>query len=81
MVDENQGDVPKEVDNTRSENGQMLARTWTVAANFRTPSDYGIPAAPTFAMEYGADGSLTVFACPNTREPLLTIDCSMKVRR
>jgi hypothetical protein len=38
----------------------MLARTWVIAANFRTPADYGIPAAPSFAAKRRADGTLVL---------------------
>ena len=64
-----------------NEDGAMLARTWTIAANFRKPADYGIPAAPTFCGERRPDGTLVLFACPETRESVMTAERSMTVRR
>lgn len=40
---------------------RMLARTWTIAANYRSPSDYGIPTAPTFEAKQHTDGTLLLF--------------------
>ena len=68
-------------DHTAKKGGAMLARTWTIAVNFRKPADYGIPAAPTFCGERRPDGTLVLFACPETRESVMTAERSMTVRR
>lgn len=80
---ENEGeggsDTVREQSTESSEN--MLARTWTIAANFRKPGDYGIPTAPSFCGECRTDGSLVLFACSKSRKPLITVENSMNVRR
>ena len=55
----------------------MLARTWVIAANFRTPADYDIPAAPTFEAERGDDGELILFGSEGR---VLTAEDSQRVR-
>lgn len=42
--------------------GWMRARTWTIAANYRSPADYDIPTAPTFTAERRADGTLVLLS-------------------
>ncbi|ELY57789.1 hypothetical protein [Natronococcus jeotgali] len=74
-------DEPRDARDESVEAGRMLARTWTVAANFRSPCDYGIPTAPTFAAERRADGTLALFACPTATEPVLTASRTVTVRR
>jgi len=49
----------------------MLARAWAITSNYRTPSDYGILPAPTFAAERRADGTLVLLACPNSTAPIV----------
>lgn len=60
---------------------RMLARTWVITSNFRSASDYGIPSAPTFTAEHRADGTLVLFACPNSTEPIITAEHPTSVRR
>lgn len=64
-----------------NEDGAMLARTWTIAANFRKPADYGIPYAPTFPAECHSDGTLALFRDADSTEPFAIASNGMKVRR
>jgi hypothetical protein len=52
---------PDEPEDDEAESpGRMLARRWTIAANFRSPADYGIPTAPRFPTERRNDGTLVL---------------------
>ncbi|MFT4921582.1 MAG: hypothetical protein ACI8XM_000785 [Haloarculaceae archaeon] len=62
------------------EAGQMLARRWVIAANYRSPGDYGIPTAPTFTAERAPDGTLVLFEAAS-QEPVLTSQQPFRVRR
>lgn len=81
MSDEDQTKPEKNAVDNSTEAGRMLARTWAIASNYRTPSDYGIPPAPTFTAERRADGTLVLLACPNSTEPVMTAEHSVKIRR
>jgi hypothetical protein len=41
----------------------MLVRQWTIAARFYEPSDYDVPAPPTFRAERGDDGTVVLYDC------------------
>ncbi|MFC6765246.1 hypothetical protein [Natrinema soli] len=71
-------DDSEETDDDRT--GTMLARTWVIAANFRTPADYGVPTAPSFPAERRADGSL-VLIDPDDSTPVMTVGKTVSVRR
>ncbi len=73
-------DEPDDTTDSNQNAGQMLARTWVIAANFRTPADYGIPTAPSLPAERRANGALTLLH-PDDSTPLLTIEAPMSVRR
>jgi hypothetical protein len=81
MVDETRDGSGKSAGEPGDE-GRMLARTWTIAANFHDPIEYGIPEAPTFTAEYGSDGSIALFVSDSEdAEPVLLATRSMSVRR
>ncbi|TMT81673.1 hypothetical protein E2L06_17245 [Haloterrigena sp. H1] len=73
-------DDPDDAPSSDEKEGQMLARTWVIAANFRTPADYGIPTAPSLPAERRADGTLT-FVDPDDLTPLLTVETPVSIRR
>ena len=73
-------DEPEDGSGPNGETGTLLARTWVIAANFRTPADYGIPAAPSFAAERRADGTL-VLVEPDDSTPVMTVENPIPVRR
>jgi len=50
----------------------MLARRWTIAANYREPADAGIPEAPTFETDHTTRGRVAFY--PETGEPDTTTD-------
>lgn len=72
-------------DNDRSdrdpdERERMLARTWVIAANYRSPIDYDIPTAPSFTAERSPDGRLVLLA-PDGEDSVLIAASPSKVRR
>ncbi len=60
--------------------GRILAQTWSLAANFRTPAEYGIPTAPVFEANYCDDGTLVLVAS-NSGKTVLTAKRASRVRR
>jgi hypothetical protein len=60
--------------------GTMRARTWTIAANFRTPADYDVPTAPSLPAKRRADGTL-VLVDPDDSTPVMTVGEPVSVRR
>ncbi|MFB6107744.1 MAG: hypothetical protein ABEJ82_02740 [Haloplanus sp.] len=58
----------------------MLARQWSLAVNFRTPSDYGVPDAPEFPAETHEDGTL-VLRDPETGSVVMVAGRPRTVRR
>ncbi|MCY4729708.1 hypothetical protein KY092_03930 [Natronomonas gomsonensis] len=73
-------DDPGSGDSTPDGAGRMLARTWVIAANYRSPADYDIPTAPMFRGERRADGTLVLYG-PDGDEKLLSASESATVRR
>jgi hypothetical protein len=71
---------PDDPDADEGTSARMRARTWTIAANYRSPADYGIPTAPTFTAERRADGTLVLLAGEG-RELVLTAGRPSAVRR
>ncbi|WP_255149312.1 hypothetical protein [Halorarius halobius] len=63
-----------------ADGGRMLARTWTIAANYRTPADYDVPEAPTFHGERCDDGTF-VLSDSESGETVLTARAPTTVRR
>jgi len=57
----------------------MLARTWVIAANFRKPADYGIPAAPSFGAKRRADD--TVVLVDSDDSAVMAVGETVSVRR
>ncbi|WP_408960417.1 hypothetical protein [Natrinema sp. 74] len=60
--------------------GTMIARTWVIAANVRTPADYGVPTAPSFPAKRRTDGTL-VLVDPDDSRPVMTVRETVSVRR
>lgn len=58
----------------------MRAREWTVAATYGEPTDYDVPALPTWRVEWGADGDLA-FAATDRDEPFIAAERPVRVRR
>lgn len=81
MVDEYSDTSTASIEDTSNGRRTMLARTWTIAANFREPADYGIPTAPTFCAEHRSDETLVLFASSDAAEPFITAEGPMTVRR
>jgi len=52
--------------------GRMLARRWTIAANYREPAEFGVPEAPTFETCHTTCGRVAFY--PETVEPNTTTD-------
>lgn len=65
---------------TNDDGGRMPARTWTIAANFHSPAEYGVPTAPSFEPERCADGVLVLVASDGTT-PVLTAKRASRVQR
>ncbi len=70
----------------RDHGGRMLARRWTIAANYREPADFGIPETPTFEPCHTTCGRVAFYpetrTEPNTTtEPVLVADSVSRVRR
>jgi hypothetical protein len=60
--------------------GRMRARTWTIAAQFYDPADYGIPDLPEWVEGRDAEGRL-VLADSETGEAFMRAENPTKVRR
>lgn len=73
-------DESEDAPESDAEAGAMLARTWTIAANFRTPADYDIPTVPIVPAERSADGTLIVRS-PDDSTPVMTVENPVLVRR
>ncbi|WP_170938255.1 MULTISPECIES: hypothetical protein [unclassified Halorubrum] len=58
----------------------MRAREWTVAATYGDPTDYDVPALPTWRVERGACGDLA-FAATDRDEPFIAAANPVRVRR
>jgi|AntRauMinimDraft_4_1070384.scaffolds.fasta_scaffold01502_5 hypothetical protein len=58
----------------------MRAREWTVAAAFGDPTEYDVPALPTWRVERGADGDIA-FAAADRDEPFIAAERPVRVRR
>jgi hypothetical protein len=58
----------------------MRAREWTVAATFGAPTEYDVPALPTWRIERGDDGDLA-FAAADRDEPFIAAERPVRVRR
>jgi len=58
----------------------MRAREWTVAAAFGDPTEYDVPALPTWRVERGDDGVLA-FAAVDRDEPFIAAERPVRVRR
>lgn len=58
-------------DTTTDGTGKMRARTWSIAANYRTPREYGIPTAPSFETEPYEDGTLRFLAADGSTVAVL----------
>ncbi|WP_276259791.1 hypothetical protein [Haloglomus litoreum] len=43
-----------------AEPGAMRARTWSLAASFRDPADYGIPSLPEWTVYHGDGGAMAL---------------------
>ncbi|WP_323173558.1 hypothetical protein [Natrialba sp. PRR66] len=71
---------PEGADGSDDRTGNMLARTWVIAANFRTPADYGIPEAPLFPARRRVDGALMLVG-PEDSTPVMTVGETVPVRR
>lgn len=63
-----------------SEKSSMLARTWTLAATAREPSDYDIPEAPVFPSTSCESGALMLYD-PVTGAVAMVAGDPMRVRR
>jgi hypothetical protein len=72
-------DTPTDKSGTE-DGGKMLARTWSIAGNFRTPEEYGIPTAPSFETEREADGTVRFLASDGSTVAVLAGEGS-RVRR
>ena len=72
-------DTPTNTDGNEN-GGKMLARTWAIAGNFRTPEEYGIPTAPTFETEHETDGTVRFLSSDGSTVAVLTGEGS-RVRR
>lgn len=64
----------------------MRAREWTVAANFRTPADYGIPELPAWRSHRDDGGVAFVAADADAdgepdAEPFIAAENPITVRR
>jgi hypothetical protein len=66
-------------DETGKAASAMRTRTWSIATNFRKPSDYGIPTAPRFDAERRGDGALVLLGPDGAT--LLTAERPSAVRR
>ncbi|MFB6195715.1 MAG: hypothetical protein ABEI80_06060 [Haloplanus sp.] len=60
--------------------GSMRARTWAVATQYCDPSDYDIPALPTWAVTRPAEGGVA-FAGSHGESPFIRAERPTKVRR
>jgi len=58
----------------------MRAREWAVAAAYGDPTDYDVPALPTWRIERGEAGDLA-FAAAGADEPFIAADRPVRVRR
>jgi len=58
----------------------MRAREWTVAAAFGDPTEYDVPALPTWRVERGDGGGLA-FAAADRDEPFIAAERPVRVRR
>lgn len=72
-------DTPTDESKTE-DGGKMLARTWSIAGNFRSPEEYGIPTAPSFKTEHDADGTVRFLSSDGSTVAILTGEGS-RVRR
>lgn len=63
-----------------SEGSSMLARTWTIAATSRDPSDYDIPEAPLFPSTRCESGALMLHD-PDTDDVAIVAGEPVRVRR
>jgi len=63
-----------------SEGSSMLARTWTIAATYHDPSDYGIPDAPVLSATTDESGAL-VLHDPDTDAAEMVAGTPVRVRR
>lgn len=61
----------------------MRAREWTVAANFRTPADYGIPELPAWRSRCDGCGGVAFVAADGEpdAEPFIAAENPVTVRR
>lgn len=57
----------------------MRARLWVIAANFHSPSDYGIPERPVFRAKREPCGAVALYA--DDSEPFMVAESPMDVRR
>lgn len=58
----------------------MRAREWAVAATYGDPTDYDVPALPTWRVERGGNGALA-FAAAGRDEPFIAAERPVRVRR
>ena len=58
----------------------MRAREWTVAAAYGDPTEYDVPALPTWRVERGEDGRLA-FVAADRDEPFIEAKRPVRVRR
>ena len=55
----------------------MRAREWAVAATFGHPTDYDVPAMPTWRVERGG----IAFAATDREKPFIAAERPVRVRR
>lgn len=70
----------------RDPGGRMLARRWTIAANYREPADFGIPEPPTFETSHTTCGRVAFYPETGTEpktttDPVLVAESVRPVRR
>lgn len=58
----------------------MHARTWSIAYNYATPADYGIPELPSWTVLRTESNGLT-FAATDDDEPFISARQPVAVRR
>jgi hypothetical protein len=58
----------------------MRAREWAVAATYGDPTDYDVPALPTWRVERGECGGIA-FAATDRDEPFIAAANPIRVRR
>lgn len=74
------GDTAAEASLDTDRPGEMRARTWTIAARFREPADYGIPSLPAWTV-YREGGGGLAFGPADGEEVFIAAENPMRVRR